>query len=240
MSKFEYSGDELTLFSLATNWKAYWSSEIIPFVGDSVLDVGAGIGTTAKTLNSKKYKKWVGLEPDKKLCEIIDNNRARGLIPTHVEPRHGTLADLSPDEKFDTVLYIDVLEHIKDDKEELVRAERHLVMGGHIIIVVPAHNFLYTDFDKRIGHFRRYDKKLLYSVVPDTVEVKSIRYLDSIGMIASLANKLVLKSDTPTAQQIRFWDSVLVRGSCLVDSLLWYKVGKSMICVLQKPVARSN
>ena len=237
MSDFEYGGDELTLFAASENWKAYWSGEIAPFVGDRVLDVGAGIGTTARTLNFKGYERWVGLEPDRKLCESILQARAAGLIPSHVEVRHGTTADLSPSETFDTVLYIDVLEHIEDDAGELRRAAMHLSPGGHIIIVVPAHGYLYTAFDEKIGHFRRYDKKLLSSIVPDGLGVAKMRYLDSAGMIASLANRLLLNSDAPTAAQIGFWDRVLVSTSRLVDPLLRYRVGKSVACVLRKEAA---
>ena len=234
MFEFQYSGDELALFSLAANWKAYWSSQIASFVGDCILDVGAGIGTTARALNFKRYKKWVGIEPDKSLCEIASREKANGTIPSHVEIRHGTTADIPPDEQFDTALYIDVLEHIEDHKEELIRVGRNISAGGNVLIVVPAHNFLYTDFDRKIGHFRRYDKKTMLAAIPENFRVRQMRYLDSVGMAASLANKLLLKSDTPTVGQIRFWDNVMVRASRMADPLFGYTVGKSMICVLNK------
>ena len=58
--------------------------------------------------------------------------------------------------EFDTILYISVLEHIEKDTEELEIALTKLKKNGHIIICVPAHNYMYSKFDKEIGHYRRY------------------------------------------------------------------------------------
>ena len=59
------------------------------------------------------------------------------------------------DKKYDTILYIDVLEHIEDDYAEIKHAMGLLTSGGRIIIVSPAHNWLYNPCDKAVGHFRR-------------------------------------------------------------------------------------
>ena len=60
------------------------------------------------------------------------------------------------EKKFETILYISVLEHIKDDKDEIDTALSKLKKGGYLIICVPAHNYMYSKFDKEIGHYRRY------------------------------------------------------------------------------------
>jgi 2-polyprenyl-3-methyl-5-hydroxy-6-metoxy-1,4-benzoquinol methylase len=72
------------------------------------------------------------------------------------EPRYGSTETLGPEERFDTALYIDVLEHIRDDQTEVARVGRHLTPGGHLVVLAPAHQALYTLFDAAIGHFRRY------------------------------------------------------------------------------------
>lgn len=231
---FVYSGNELEIFAAAVNWKAYWSSQIRPYLGDEVLELGAGLGATARALNHKPYRRWLGMEPDKTMCDTVQAQQGRGM-PAGYQIRSGTSADLAPDERFDTVLYIDVLEHIEDDRAELERACAHLVPGGHLIIVAPAHNRLYSDFDKKIGHHRRYDKAMLRAIVPTPLNVKQLHYLDSVGMLASLSNKLVLKSDSPSLAQIRLWDSVMVRASRWVDVLTGHRLGKSIVCILEKP-----
>ncbi len=231
---FSYSGNELENFSLAVNWKAYWSNECKPFLGDEVLELGAGIGATIMALNHKRYRKWVAVEPDKSMCSVLKRANANKEFGAGFKVINGTSASLNAENTFDTILYVDVLEHIEDDFNELEHIQNYLVEGGHIIILAPAHNFLYTAFDKKIGHYRRYNKKMLRSLVPVNMVIKQMRYLDSIGLLASLANRLFLKTDTPTRKQIQLWDNFMVRTSRLVDIMIRYNAGKSILCVLEK------
>src|SRR5258707_343019 len=73
----------------------------------------------------------------------------------------GMLPDPDDQEKFDAILYIDVLEHIKEDAAELILAARHLKTNGVIVVLAPAFPWLYTQFDAAIGHFRRYTRNSL-------------------------------------------------------------------------------
>jgi len=237
---FSYSGKELENFSTAINWKAYWSHEIRPYLGDEVLEPGAGIGATFMALNNKRYRKWIALEPDKAMCSVLEKINASGTLGSGFKVFNGTSAALLPQETFDTILYIDVLEHIEDDHCELVRVQHHLVEGGHIIIVAPAHNFLYTPFDKKIGHYRRYNKGMLRSVMPENMVIKKIYYLDCVGLLASLANKLFLKTDTPSYIQIQVWDKFMVRTTRWVDIMIGHMIGKSIVCIFEKKTEKAG
>ena len=234
MSVLEYAGNELLLFREAANWKRYWSRVITPFLGKRVLDVGAGIGATAQLLSGRGYDRWVELEPDPAQAREIEQLRDRGEIPAHYEVRAGTSDDLDDRDRFDTVLYVDVLEHIEDDRAELQRVLRHVMPGGNVVILAPAHEFLFTPFDRSVGHFRRYDRTGLSALVPQDCEMVFIRYLDSVGMLASLANRLLLRQSAPTRGQILFWDRVLVRCSLLLDPLTFGLLGKTVVCVYRK------
>lgn len=233
MAIFDYPGEELTLFARANHWKRYWSGQIAPFIGDCILDVGAGIGATARALNLRQYDRWLALEPDPALCRVMQLALERWELPDFLEVRNGTLGDLSGEERFDTVLYIDVLEHIENDRVELEATRRILTPGGRVVIVAPAHQYLYTEFDRKIGHYRRYAKRDLLGIVPAGFTVEKLDYVDSVGLLASLANKLLLKSGTPTLNQIKIWDNWMVRPSMLVDPLIRYCLGKTIICVLR-------
>lgn len=231
----KYSGDELDVFAGAVNWKSYWTAEISPFLGRDLLEIGAGIGSTLKALCDHPFDKWVAVEPDGGLCAIMRSEQQKGTLPQSIEVRNGTLVDLDSNELFDTILYVDVLEHIEDDREELLRAERHLVRGGKVVVIVPAHSFLYSEFDKQIGHFRRYNKSMMHSVAPEGLKIRKMRYLDSVGLLASLVSKLLLRSGWPTKAQVQLWDRFMVPLSRRVmDRLLGYQVGKSIVCVLEK------
>ena len=95
----------------------------------------------------------------------------------------------------------------------------------------PAHQWLFSPFDRAIGHFRRYDRKGLQRLTPQGLTLRRLRYLDSGGLLASLVNRFLLRSSTPGVRQIRVWDQILVRLSRLLDPLLGYRVGKSICAV---------
>ena len=137
-------------------------------------------------------------------------------------------------DRFDTILYMDVLEHIADDRAELARAADQLRHGGHLIVLAPAHQWLFTPFDEAIGHYRRYTKSTLRAAAPDGLTLARLVYLDSIGMLASLGNRLVLKSSMPSPGQIALWDRLMVPLSRVADPFLGYSLGKSVLAVWKK------
>jgi hypothetical protein len=145
------------------------------------------------------------------------------------------LQDLEPAQHFDTVLYIDVLEHIQDDGRELNRAALHLNPGGSLIVLVPAHQSLFTPFDRFIGHFRRYNAASLRACSPAGLKLEKLLYLDSVGLCASIGNKLLLRQSMPSRRQILIWDSVMVPLSRWFDPILGHRLGRSLLAVWLKP-----
>ncbi len=229
-------GSLLDTFSVATTWKAYFVGHISPFIKGRVLEVGAGIGTTTAMLcEGRRYESWSCLEPDAELLRQLSARRAAGNLPEYCEPVSGTLSDLPNGTTFDTVLYIDVLEHIEDDRGELAAAAKFVAPEGHLMVVSPSHNWLYTSFDFAVGHFRRYNRKMLRTVAPTDLVPAKLFYLDSVGLFASLANKLVLHQVEPTRKQLMVWDRVLVPLSKLFDPLLGYNFGKQIIAIWKRP-----
>jgi SAM-dependent methyltransferase len=234
-SNYSYAGTELDDAALATNWKAYFRSRLRPYVTRRVLEVGAGLGGTTVQLRDGNQTEWLCLEPDTDLARQLDARlRATpSVVPTTT--RVGTLEALRPEEKFDCILYIDVLEHIEDDVGELERAARHLTPGGALVVLCPAFPTLFSEMDHALGHFRRYTKRTLAAVFPSSLRRVELFYLDSLGMIASLANKFLLRQHAPNAGQVRFWDGYIIPVSRILDPLLFYAIGRSVIAVYEKP-----
>ena len=233
MKDFSYIGTELEIFNHATEWKKYYGKHLQPYLGDEVLEVGAGIGGTTKILCQSRQKRWVCLEPDETLVSEIKSKIASGQLPSNCEARAATSDELEKEEKFDSIIYIDVLEHIENDKEEMAKISRHLKKNGFLIVLSPAHQKLFTPFDAAIGHFRRYNKRTLTEVIPQNLKSVKLIYLDSVGLLASLGNKLILKSAAPSYKQIQFWDKTLVRCSRFIDPLTRFQIGKSILGIWQ-------
>src|SRR5947199_4284948 len=113
-----YVGGELELFAAATNWKRYFGQVLQPYVAGRVLDVGAGIGSNIQYLHNEHVTEWTSLEPDPKLAATIESGIADDTLPAGCRVAVGTLATIDPGARYDSILYIDVLEHIDDDATE--------------------------------------------------------------------------------------------------------------------------
>lgn len=222
-----YAGSELELFAHARNWKEYFKSALAPHVHGDVLEVGAGLGGTTRVLRSLSKKSWTCIEPDPALLAELSLTIGRESLQavTH----QGTLDSVPTDSKFDTILYVDVLEHIEHDAEELLKAAQHLTAGGKIVVLSPAHSWLYTPFDRAIGHFRRYSKEALQAICPPACTNTELFFLDSVGLLASGANRVFLKSSMPSVAQVAVWDRLMVPMSTYLDKILRRRIGKSIV-----------
>jgi SAM-dependent methyltransferase len=231
---YSYVGQELDLFARAANWKSYFGSVLAPFIRGHVLEVGAGIGQTTRHLCDGRQRSWTCLEPDPALAERLERDTdVRSLTPRPVV-RVGTTASMVETSRFDAILYIDVLEHIEKDSEELERASALLAPKGALIVLSPAFEFLFSDFDRSVGHFRRYTARSLAAVMPPAIERRRLHYLDSVGFLASLANRALLRQAMPSAGQVALWDRVMVPLSRVVDPLVGRRFGRSVIGVYER------
>ena len=236
MAEYAYPGAELELFAGARRWKRYLRAQIGPFLRGDVLEVGAGIGGTTDVLLAGTARTWTCLEPDgdlhARLAGAVPGYAAREKVSTSA--LRGVVSDLPAAASFDCVLYVDVLEHIDDDRAELARAAARTRAGGAIVVMSPAHQWLYSPFDEHVGHCRRYAKKRLREIAPPATRVERLRYLDAAGLLASLASRWLLRAALPTAGQLEAWDRLLVPCSRVLDPLLAYRAGKSVLAVYRK------
>lgn len=231
---YAYEGSELGLFAAARNWKGYIRAQIRPYIRGNVLEVGAGNGNTTMVLLDCSHLHWTCVEPDRLLAETLARSLRATAAGRAAEVIVGTIVDLAEERLFDTILYVDVLEHIEDDAEELRRVAGHLCEGGRLVILAPAHQVLFSEFDAAIGHFRRYDRSSLSAVIPVGFQCERLRFLDSAGLFLSAGNRLLLRRSVPTLAQVQTWDRLFVPVSRLSDPMLGYRVGKSVLGVWRK------
>lgn len=230
MREYVYKGSELPLFAEARRWKSYLRELVGWRMRGEVLEVGAGMGAVTEAFQDVEVQRWVCLEPDISLAGQLMGNG----YPANREIRAGRMSDLGPQERFDVVMYVDVLEHVEDDCGEMALAAARLRCGGALIVLAPAHQWLYSEFDTAVGHYRRYSKASLRAVMPPGVRLEELKYLDSVGLLASIGNRLLLRRAAPSAGQIRMWDGWMVPLSRGVDRLLRYTVGKSVLGIWRR------
>lgn len=234
----DYAGQELESFALAINWKSYVLKALAPHVSGEVLEVGAGLGETTRALRPRlPAKGWTCLEPDPAMAARVAAVAGNGDLGENVSALCGTLATAPAGRSFDTIVYVDVLEHIEDDRGELTRAAALLRPGGRIVVLSPAFPFLYSEFDKAIGHFRRYTRPMLRAVAPAGLEERVCHYLDGVGLLASAANRFFLRQSLPTQGQVVTWDRLMVPLSRLFDPLVGRSFGRSVVIVWERAPA---
>ena len=224
-----YLNHVLKYFDLAKNYRSYQLDLIKDYIGKKILEVGPGNGEIIENFNDENHEITL-IDNDIEMCKVLNekfkNNKNIKILNSDIK---------SVNEKYDSILYMDVVEHIEKDIEELDRASNLLSRTGKLIIVVPAFNFLFSDFDKDVGHYRRYYKKNFLEYTKNKkMKILSLKYFDSIGFLILCLSKLLnFKGRNNAVMGIKVWN-LLMPLSRLIDKLFFHQFGKSLICVIQK------
>jgi SAM-dependent methyltransferase len=227
----EYPGKELEAMSFAINYHQWIVDELAPFFGRTMVEVGAGKGDLSAMLIRKGLKQLYAFEPSLNLFPSL-RAKAEGLsqvtaINEFFKP------DFVP-EAFDSLLYINVLEHIEDDCAELFSAYRALPIGGYLLLFVPALSWLFSNVDRSAGHFRRYYKKALVKMVEQTgFRVERVRYFDLAGIIPWYVNFVLLRN-TFSAGSVALYDRLIVPPMRVFEKKITPPIGKNILLVARK------
>jgi phospholipid N-methyltransferase len=227
MKKIHYDGFELEHFDSASNFRKYQVSLISKYIKGNFAEIGAGKGGLVpfyqKILNSITL-----VEPEKKFFKILKKKftNKKIIIKNH------SINKLK--NNYDTIIYYDVLEHIKKDLEEVKIASNKLKKNGYLIISVPAYQAFYSEFDKSVGHHKRYNKKDFIKIETKTkLKIEKLAYYDSVGFLFLVLNKIFLLKQTNLKKKIFLWN-LLIPISKLIDFLTFNSFGKSLVCVFRK------
>ncbi len=229
-----YAGSqELHSLSKAVRFHRWMASMLRPAIGGDVLEVGAGIGTMTRALRETfPQSNIMAIEPDPALFDLL-NERTQGL---GVETATLSTHELEHQRQFDSVLYVNVLEHIEDHVGELRRAHALLRPGGSVGIIVPAIPRLYGSLDAKSGHYRRYQKAALRNVVEQAgLVVTDLHFFDAVGVAPYWASIKVGSMPELTDRTTYLFDNVLVPLS-KVAHRAWKQIpfGKNLLIIARK------
>jgi SAM-dependent methyltransferase len=131
---------------------------------------------------------------------------------------------------------VNVLEHIEDDAEFLRQLAEHLRPGGRLLIFVPAFETLYSDFDRAIGHHRRYRLSTMATTVDKAgLEVADVRYVNSVGAVAWWMMVKQLRQTPARTAAVKLYDRAIVPALRRREARRPPKFGQSVFCVARKP-----
>jgi SAM-dependent methyltransferase len=221
---------DLQQMARAVNYLNWQFDQIRPFLRGHVLEVGGGIGNFTTRI-SAVVTQVTSLEPNHNcfvmLREAVRNCPNVRLLESMVEE---VPAKVGSGIRFETIVCMNVLEHIQDDGAVTVLFARLLAPGGTLVLMVPAVPWAYGEIDRRLGHFRRYSKRSVRLLCETSgLHPVELHYTNMVGLAGWLWNARVGKRTAQDDGQIAIFDRFLVPVISRLESIVHPPIGQSLI-----------
>lgn len=231
--RINYFGRDLEAMSLATNYHAWIVEEFKSFLGHNVAEVGAGTGNFTSLLIKENIEHLCAFEPSANMYSVLEE-RFKGKQKIEISNHFLNEVGHNYECCFDSILYVNVLEHIKEHEQELSLVRNSLKEGGYFLGFVPALSWLYSDLDKKLGHVRRYKKPDLVRLVEQArFKIIKVKYFDLAGILPWFIFFVLLKSSIAGAQ-VSLYDKAVVPIMKRIEGLITPPLGKNLLVVAQK------
>jgi SAM-dependent methyltransferase len=232
-----YEGQDLEALADIPNYQR-WILETFPVRPQGrILEIGAGVGNLAR-----HYVDGAGeavlLEPARNLRAPLEaafadrpNVRVVSALLEDVSGKRVSGVDFAT-ESFDSVMLINVLEHVEDDAAMLATIRSLLRPGGSLLLFVPALAWLYGSLDALVEHKRRYTRDSLREVVSSAdLDVRFLRYFDVLGVLPWLLAGRVMRQRRFDARAAQLYDRWAVPVGSGLERRFEPPLGKNLICV---------
>lgn len=222
----------LERLAAAPNYNRWMFDRLRPWVGRRVLEIGSGIGNLSAFLLDRERLVLTDTASD-----YLDRLRARfagranvGIAHLYLPDDHAGLAG----ERFDTIICLNVLEHVEDDHTSLVVMRRLLAPGGRLVLLVPALRALYGTLDVALGHHRRYGRRDLATKFPAAgLALRHLEYFNLAGIPGWWLAGRVLRRRIIPAASLRWYDALVPLFR--LERLLPWRIGQSLIAIGEAP-----
>ena len=208
--------------------------EVRPYLGQRILEAGCGLGNFARYLMDRELYVGIDVFPGS-VAHVEETYRLQPNVRAFV-------GDVTSDEflafsrfRIDTVVSINVLEHIEDHVGAFQNMCEVLQPGGRLALVVPAHRRLYGSMDRAIGHRRRYDKPAMGQLIENAgLRCEVLKYLNAAGALGWCLNGQFRHRETPPSAQLRFFNRFVPALKAL-ERVVPPPFGVSLVAVAFKP-----
>lgn len=231
----EYGESTLDAIAEAPAFNQWMFDTIRPFLSGKVFEFGSGIGNISSLALNSGLELTVSDLRQNYLNQLqeklsLDSSRAVNVDMVHpdFEKAYHHLIG-----KFDAVFALNVVEHIENHNLAMVNASRLLKTGGKLVVLVPAYQSLYNDFDKELGHYRRFTKKTLKKYIPEDLELLNISYFNAVGILGWFVSGSIFKKKEIDKRSMRLYNRMMPMIK-LVDKIIFCKVGLSVWVALEK------
>ena len=233
MPSTEYTLRDQERMSLARNYFAWQARMVKPHAGRRVLEVGCGLGNFTRHLADRELV--VGIDVEEPLVDAWNQSfRGSGkAVAFAMSVTDAAFLDLKRYQP-DTMVCLNVLEHVEDDRRALEHMHRVLPPGGRVVLIVPALESLYGPIDRNLGHYRRYSRERLHSLAVSLGFRAKTRYFNLLGCAGWWMNARIFRRTEQSESQVRLFDR-LVPFLSRAERLVGPPLGQSIFAVLDKP-----
>jgi len=198
-----------------------------------VLEIGSGIGNISKLVIEEGHPITLS-DYNEEYCENLrkkfsQSKNVREIIS--IDLLHPQFESVYADrkEKFDSIFLLNVIEHIQDDSMAIKNCYYLLKKDGHLILLAPAYSWLYSSFDKQLGHYRRYSLGLLKELLrKNKFVILSGSYFNFTGISGWLLFGKILKQKMLSSGEMTAFNKIVPIAK-IIDKLVGKKVGLSII-----------
>lgn len=226
----EYTVRDQERMRFATNYFDWQARLVLPHVGRRVIEIGCGLGNFTRYLADRELVVGIDIEPACAEQWQRAYPRHTGASMDVTQPEFLELKQHRPD----TVVCLNVLEHVEDDITALRHMHAVLPAGGRAILIIPAYESLYGPIDHNLGHYRRYSKKPFADLARRLGFRPALKYMNMVGCVGWWVNAKVLRRTEQSEEQIKLFDSVIVPVLSRVEAAVEPPFGQSIFAVLEK------
>lgn len=229
----EYAGEELAALKEAGNYYRWILRTFSPFLRKRVLEVGAGIGTfSERLLGQAQVGELTLIEPSERLFSSLHQRFAGN---ERVKLVRGYLNEVIPSNSTDSIVLVNVLEHVSDDSQVLAQARRILSPDGTLLIFVPALRWLYGSLDRTFDHLRRYTGDSLAGLLKAAgFRLICLHYFNFPGVFTWFAAGRVLRRSRIRPIDVRIYDRWVVPWASWIEGHWNPPIGQSLVAVGDK------
>lgn len=221
----------LEIMARASYYNQWLYSFIKPYLKGNVAEVGAGMGTFSNIIANDGYS-VTAIDYSKEYLKIIGLKNP--LIKTHLFDLRSPSPPSQLTGKFDSLIILNVIEHLADDKLAIGHLIKMLKKNGHLIVLVPGFQIAFGSLDTYLGHFRRYSIKGFITLIRNFgVETILIRYLNFFGLLGWFVNSRIFHKVTIPDSQVKFFDNFF-RPVLKIEKYATFPMGLSLFCVVKK------
>lgn len=230
----DFSVNDQLLMEEAANYNRWLFSLVSSWLNGSVLEIGAGIGNITRHIlkESKKVTSLTCLDNNFNCCKMLKHKINQEKKRIDVTIINDDFMDMKNAGNYDCIFSFNVLEHIEDDMGALKKAKELLVPNGKLLCFVPSFQVLYGSMDRKLHHYRRYERKDLSKKLELCgFDVLKVRYYNTLGFFGWFINNKILEISSQKKKQILLFDKYILPLQSFIESYINIPFGQNLFFI---------